>query len=213
MTDFFASQLKMAGTALLLSILSLVIGLIIIALQGKIGGLAASFRGPAGMGETASALSTLEKANTPMLILQVIGFGILAAMLTKAGETSIANISFGLFILAGVILVFRGTFDGSLTVRAARDFASTGSIPEYYEPLREWVHHAFEIGYVTFFIAMAGFGWGILRTDLLSPWVGWVSAGWSVLWVVGYFFRVGLPIFIVLPPLLYGIGLLLYSKI
>ncbi len=49
MTDFVTYQGKIAGIALLLSLLSLAVGLIIVAAQGKVYGLAAGFRGVEGI--------------------------------------------------------------------------------------------------------------------------------------------------------------------
>lgn len=56
---------------------------------------------------------------------------------------------------------------------------------------------------------MAGFGWAILRTELLAPWIGWVSIGWSALWIVDDAVGVGIPAIIIIHPVIYGVGLLL----
>lgn len=48
-----------------------------------------------------------------------------------------------------------------------------------------------------------------LRGELLTPWVGWVSLGWSLLWLV-FYWVVGIPAVILVFPLVFGIGLLLY---
>lgn len=96
-----------------------------------------------------------------------------------------------------------------MTVWAAQQWEATGSVPEAYEPMHAWVNEAFALSYASLLVAMAGFGWAVLRTDLLAPWVGWLSIGWSALWLVGYVFSVGLPAIIVLYPLIYGISLLL----
>lgn len=52
--DFIPYQGRIAGAALLLSILSILAGLLIVAVQGKFQGLAAGFRGVEGIGEAAS---------------------------------------------------------------------------------------------------------------------------------------------------------------
>ena len=210
MIDLVSYQGRVAGAALLLSLVSLVIGMVIIGIQGKFGGLAASFSGVEGFGDTVSALSTLAKAAIPLTLLQVVGFGILAAMLREQGEASISTVSFGLMLLALALTVFRGAFDGTVTVWAAEQSASSGSAPDLFEPLRAWARFIFEIAYVAYFAATAGFGWGVLRTGILPAWVGWVSIGWSVLWIGGYVFNLGLPAFILFPPLIFGITLLLF---
>ena len=210
MTDLVAYQGKIAGAALVLSLVSIGIGLIIIGIQGKFGGLAASFSGVEGFGDRASALSTIAKAGIPLTLLQVVGFGILAVMLREEGEASISTVSFGLLILSLALSVFRGAFDGTVTVWAAEQSASSGNVPDLFEPLKAWVGFIFGIAYVGYFVAMAGFGWGVLRAGILPAWVGWATIGWSVLWVGGYVFNVGLPVFIVIPPLIFGIALLMF---
>ncbi len=209
MADLVIHQGKIAGAALIISLLSLGIGLVIIGIRGKFGGLAASFRGVEGLGDRASALSILAKAAIPLTLLQVVGFGILAALLSEQGEASISTVSFGLMILALALTVFRGAFDGTITVWAAEQSAGSGSVPDLFESLRTWPRFIFEIAYVTYFAATAGFGWGVLRTGILPAWVGWVSIGWSVLWIGVYIFKQGLPAFILFPPLIFGITLLL----
>ena len=210
MIDLVAYQGKIAGAALLLSLAFLVIGLAIIGIQGKFGGLAASFSGVEGFSDTASALTTVAKAAIPYTLLQIVGFGILAVMLREKGEASISIISFGILLFALALSAFRGAFDATITVWAAEQSPSGGDIHDLFEPLRAWAGFTFEVGYVAFFVAMAGYGWGVLRTGILPPWVGWVSIGWSALWVGGYVFKVGLPAFILFPPLIFGIALLVF---
>jgi len=210
MADLVVHQGKIAGATLILSILSLGIGLVIIGIQGKFGGLAASFSGVEGFGERASALSTLAKAAIPLTLLQVVGFGILAVMLREEGEGSISTVAFGLLLLALTLTAFRGAFDGTVTVWAAEQSASSGTVPDLFEPLKAWVGFIFGVAYVGYFVAMAGFGWGVLRAGILPTWVGWASIGWSVLWVGGYVVNVGLPAFILIPPLIFGIALLVF---
>ena len=93
---FVTYQGKFAGIALLLSILSIAIGLGIVVAQGRLYGLAAGFRGVEGIGQAASALSVMAWAGLPFALFQLIGFGILAAaavglagqLLARRGLTS-----------------------------------------------------------------------------------------------------------------------------
>lgn len=210
MMDFAGFQGRVAGSALLLSILSLVFGLLIIALQGKFGGLAASFSGVEGIGEKASANLTLAKAAIPMTLLQIVGFGILSVILREKGVAIISTVSFGILLFALALTSFRGAFHGTVSVWAAELWASSGSVPELYKPLETWVGLIFEVAYIGYFVAMAGFGWGVLNTGILPSWVAWLSIGWSAIWVAGYIFHVGLPAFILIPPLIFGVALLIY---
>lgn len=209
MADMVSYQARIGGVALLLSVAAIAVGFGVIAAQGRMHGLTAGFRGVEGVGEAATALSTMAKAGIPSTLLQLAGFGILTVMLRDAGEGILSTLSFGILIFASVVMVIRPTFEGTVTVWAAQEWATNGALPDLYQPLLDWVGSVFAIAYLSLLVAMAGFGWGILRADLLAPWVGWVSIGWSAVWIVSYVFGVGLPAIIVLYPLIYGIGLLL----
>jgi hypothetical protein len=201
-------QGRIAGAALLVSLVSIVVGLLVVAVQGNLGGLSAGFRGIEGIGKTAVALSVMAKAGFPYILLQLVGFGILAVMLRNAGQGLLATLSFAVLVFASAVSVFRGAFEGTVTVWAAQELAATGSVPDLYEPLHAWTNEVFEIAYASLLMAMAGFGWAVLQTELLAHWVGWISIGWSVLWLLGYLFGVGIPAIIALYPLVYGIALL-----
>jgi hypothetical protein len=198
---------KFAGAALLASVLSIAVGLMIVAYQGNLRGLAAAFRGVEGIGSEASALSVMAKAGLVMTLAQIVGFGILAARLRGAGADAVATVSFGLVVFALAVSVLEGSFQGSVTAWAGQLWSATGSVPELYEALRVWVQSAQPVYVMASLVAMAGFGWAVLQTGLLAPWVGWVSVGWSLLWIVGYP-SVGIPGIIVVYPIIYGIGLL-----
>ncbi len=63
------------------------------------------------------------------------------------------------------------------------------------------------MGYLAAGIA---FGWAVLRAGLLAPWVGWTSIVWGVLWLLASLVPIGIPGFVYLFPLLFGIALLIY---
>lgn len=107
--------------------------------------MAASILGVEGFGETPSALSTVAKAAIAMTLLQVVGSGILAVMLRESVAVSISTVSFGLLLFALALTVFRGAFDGTVTVWDAEQWASSRNIPELFEPLRAWDGFIFEV--------------------------------------------------------------------
>lgn len=88
----------------------------------------------------------------------------------------------------------------SVKTRASLEAVRTGHIPEEYEPLRIWIGSAFRIAYILELLGTLGFGWSILRTRLLAPWVGLSTIGWSAFWLIGYLAGIGLPgiLFVVL---------------
>lgn len=96
----------------------------------------------------------------------------------------------------------------SVETWAAQEAARTGSVPEVYEPLELWVGDSFGVAYRLHLVAVAGFGWSILRAGLLTPWVGWVTIGWSFLWLVGSLAGVGAPGVLFIMPAVIGGALL-----
>lgn len=138
---FVTYQGKFAGIALLLSILSIAIGLGIVAAQGRLYGLAAGFRGVEGIGQAASALSVMAWAGLPFALFQLIGFGILAVMLEGTGERTLATLSPALVLVALVVSTIEGTFQGSVTAWAGRQlcssYAHTWLLPERHPSSQE----------------------------------------------------------------------------
>jgi hypothetical protein len=202
--------MRLGGAALLASVTVLVIGFVVIAGRGQIRGLGAGFMGVEGIGRDAAALSTLMKALAVFGILQVLGFGVLASALSKTEEATLGLVSFGLWVFASAAAVIRAVSEGTLTVWAGNQWAETGSVPEMYEPLNAFAQQSF-LWYaeVPWAIAAAGFGWAVIRSGVLPPWIGYVVVGWSVLWLLfPLLFRFDLPAFLLLYPLIFGFGMI-----
>lgn len=205
------SDTKLGGIAFLVSVVVLASAFMLIAARGQLRGVSAAFMGVEGIGRDAIALRTLMKATAIYGVLHIIGFGILASILTTAGERTLALISFGLWVFASAAGVTRSVFDGTVTVWAGEIWAETGSVPEIYEPLSSFVQNAFLwFAEVPWLLAAAGFGWAILRAGVLPSWVGYVAIGWSAIWLVfPLLFRFDLPATLAFFPILFGIGMLL----
>lgn len=205
------SEMKLGGGALLLSIVVLVAAFLLIASRGQLRGVSASFMGVEGIGRDAVALNTLMKATAVYGVLNLIGFGILASALTGAGERTLALVSFGLWVFASAAAVARSVFDGTITVWAGEQWAKTGSVPEFYEPLSSFAQNGFVwFAEVPWLLAAAGFGWAIVRSEIIPDWVGYGALGWSVLWLIApLILGFDLPGVLALFPILIGIGMLL----
>lgn len=205
------SDTKLGGIAFLVSVVVLASAFMLIAARGQLRGVSAAFMGVEGIGRDAIALRTLMKATAIYGVLHIIGFGILASILTTAGERTLALISFGLWVFASAAGVTRSVFDGTVTVWAGEIWAETGSVPEIDEPLSSFVQNGFLwFAEVPWLLAAAGFGWAILRAGVLPSWVGYVAIGWSAIWLVfPLLFRFDLPATLAFFPILFGIGMLL----
>lgn len=178
--SLISSNAKIAGACLILSVLGIGIGMVIIAVNGTLHGLTAAYRGVVGIGQAASALSIMSKVGVPMALFQIVGFGILSVMMTEEGEALLSTLSFGLLLFTLVVSMIEGTFQGRVTVWAGNYWGANGSIPTLYEPIRSWINGSLQQLYVfAYLLSMAGFGWGILRSGLLAPWIGGVSLGYA----------------------------------
>jgi hypothetical protein len=207
--EFFTTA-RIAGILLLLSLLLLMGAAGLIAAQGRLGGMAAAFRGVGPHTGDASGLRTIARAAIPYTMAQLAGYALFALLLHQAGDRGLAIVALGLIVFSMALAAVEGTFHASVTVWAAGEAARTGAAPEFYEPLRRWANGDVQLVYMSAFLsAMPLFSVSALRTGLLSPWLGWAALAWSLLSVPLYFLVFGAPAIIVVSPLLFGVGLLL----
>lgn len=200
---------QIAGSLLISSFLILLLALIILIASGAFPAFSAGLQGSlAEMAPYAATFRWLNLLWTIGWIIQLLGFGLLTRLLLLAVEEQVAILAFIAILVATMLGILHGTFHMSVEIWAAKETARTGSIPGVYEPLQAWIGSSFRIAYVLHLVALAGFGWGILRARLLEPWVGWVTIGWSVLWLVSYLVGVGAPGILFIMPAAIGIGLI-----
>ena len=201
---------RISGILLVSSFLILLLALIILIASGALPGFSAALQGSlAKMAPYAGTFRLLNLMWTAGWILQLLGFSLLTRLLLKAGEEQLAILSFIAIFLAALLGVLHGTFHMSVETWAAEEAVRTGSIPEVYEPLDLWIGGSFRIAYWLQLAGVAGVGWGILRTGLLAPWVGWATIGWSILWIAGYLVGAGAPGILFIMPAVIGALLLL----
>ena len=173
--------------------------------RGELRGLEAAFRGVEGIGKDAEVFRTVDIFQRLALILFLLGYGMLTIALQEAGEKTISSLALNFLIVSFVFSIIEGTFHFSLTVWAGQQWENTGIVPEFYEPLRDWVNRAIQSIYMQFgLLANVGYGWALLRTRLLSSWVAWVIIALSLVALV-----LALPPFaLFIPVLILGIALL-----
>ena len=214
MTKNYWSTQHIAGALLVLALLITGVGFIVVAVQGRIGGLEAAFKGVEGIGEAASAFRTLEAYTAPGLILLVLGFGTLTIRLTEAGDRIIPILALNLLVVTVVFLAFEGTFQSRVTAWAGQEWARTGTVPEFFEPLRQWVNGSIQLVYMTFgFSSMIAYGWALLRTKVLPDWVGWTMLAWSLAWLIWILVtQDSLPAVFFILPLLIGVALMAHPS-
>lgn len=203
--NFFTTS-RIAGILLLLSLLLLLIGLGFVATQGKLEGMAVAFRGVGPPFRDASGLRIMAGFALPAFMALLAGFTLLTMLLHQAGDHGLALIALVLLVCSVAVAAISGSFHASVTVWAA----PYRSAPEFYEPLRRWMNNEVQIAYVSFLLtSIALFSWSTLRTKLLPIWIGWTALVLSLLSFWHYFFVLGAPAVIFVPPVMFGVGLLL----
>lgn len=205
----FWTDERAAGSLLVASLLVLVFALIILIASGAMPGFFAMLRGSlAQVAPYAPTFRLLILLFVLGWIVQLLGLGLLARLLARAGCEQLAVLAFTLVLVAVIMAVLYSTFRMNVELWAAQEAARRGSVPEVFEPLKAWTNSFFSVGYVVHFAAVAGFGWGILRSGLLEPWVGQVTVGWSLLWLLGSLVGVGAPGIPFIMPAVIGVALL-----
>lgn len=200
---------RLAGILLVSSFLIPLLALIILIASGSLPAFSAGLQGSLEQMAPYAATSRLTNLLYAIgWIVQLLGFALLAQLLLRAGEEQLAILSFITILIAAILGFLHATFHMSVETWATQEAARTGSILEIYEPLDIWIGSSFRIAYVMHLIALVGFGWGILRAQLVAPWVGWVAIGWSILWLVGYLVGAGAPGILFIMPAVIGVSLL-----
>lgn len=204
---------RTAGILLISSFLILLIALIILVTSRAIPGFTAMLQGS--LAQVAPYNATFRLLILLFIlgwIVQLLGIGLFARLLARAGSEQLAILGFALILVTTIIAILYYSFRTSVELWAAGEAARTGNLPNFYEPLREWLSSAFRVAYSAHFIAVAGLGLGILRARLLAPWVGQLTIGWSLLWLLGSLVGMGAPAIPLIMPIVIGFALLMKSS-
>ncbi|MEJ2262946.1 MAG: hypothetical protein P8X95_05845 [Anaerolineales bacterium] len=207
------SPARIAGILLVSSFLILLLALFILIASGAFSAFSAGLQGS--LAEKTPYAAIFRRLNlfwTVGWIVQLLGFGLLTRLLLRAGDESRALLAFIAVLVAAIIGVLHGTFHMSVETWAAQEAARAGTAPEVYEPLRIWIGHTFRIAYVLHLLGTAGFGWSLLQTSLLPPWLGRVMTGWSIFWLAGYPVGVGMPAILFIMPAIIGAALVMETS-
>ncbi len=201
---------RTAGGLLLGSLLIGLLAVPIMILSGALPGFSAALQNAlADLAPYAATFRLLNLLYTLAWIVQWMGFGLLTHRLARAGAEQPAILALALLFVATITGIAQGTFHLSVQTWAAEAAARTGSAPEGYAALEVWVSSAFRLGYRAHLLAVAGFGWAIVRARLLPPPWGWAAIGVSLLLAVGALAGVGAPGLLFILPAVIGSALLL----
>jgi hypothetical protein len=144
------------------------------------------------------------------VVVLVAGLTMLTTILEEAGEHGLSHLGLAGFLLAAVLWVIFSAFRASVTISVAKETATTGSVPPYYEVLAQWGFTLFYIYALVGFLALAAYGGSLLQAGLLPPWAGWGTILFSMVTLASLLISGdALPAYHYLPPLLIGILLLI----
>ncbi|MFQ5923557.1 MAG: hypothetical protein ACE5M4_12010, partial [Anaerolineales bacterium] len=186
MNEGLWSTERIAGAALTVSTLILVAAFALLVARRALPAVFALLEGS--LEEVAQHVSTFRSVNLMYgagWILQLLGFGMLTIRLREIGDGTISSLALILLGFAAMLGALEATFHMSVTTWAAQEAARTSNVPSFYEPLRHWVNVSIQQIYTVLgLLALAGYGWALIQTELVPLWVGWASMGWGLVWIV-----------------------------
>lgn len=143
-------------------------------------------------------------------LLTLFGWVLLERLMDRAGDPGLARVGLFALTIGATLWVIAMAFRLSAEVWAAQAAASANAVPEIYTPLSAWSSALFVVYTVLTFAGLILFGGSMLATQLLPPWLGWLSivygfAGFVLLGVT----RDSPPFLHYLPTLVIGVTLML----
>jgi hypothetical protein len=210
MNGAFWKEERIAGAVLIVPMILMVIALLITIASGAIAGFGAKVSG-----QLAEAAPYESGFRTPTLLfviswlVQLLGLCLLTRLLVRAGAGQLVIPALALIAFAVIVAFTYYSFRMTVEPWAAQEAARTGGVPEFFEPVKDWLGGNFELGYRVHFLAMIGYGVAVLRTRLLAPGASQGVIGWTTLWFVASLFGVGIPALPFFAPAFIGIVLLL----
>ena len=120
------------------------------------------------------------------IVVTVLGLVMLESLLRSAGDRILARLGLTAFLFGAVLTVTGRATEISVAVWAARETATSGSVPTLLAPIVEWSNAMTAIYTALAFAAIAAIGGSILVTGVVSRAVGWVAVGWGVWWGLAF---------------------------
>lgn len=182
---------RLAGILLLASFVIPLLALIIVLASGAAPALPTSVQDV--LEPVAAHVDTYRIANLFYGVgwfVMLLGYGLLSRLLAAAGDEVLALLTFIAMLVAAVFGLLEASFHISVTLWVAEAAAGTGSVPDFYIALRQWADWFQRTNIMLGLLSVAGYGWAILRTRLLSSGVGWAMLAWSGFWLFAPIVRI-----------------------
>lgn len=145
------------------------------------------------------------------VLLTLAGFVVLGLALRAAGDRIWSGLGQVAFLLGSVLWLASLAFRATVTISVAKEAASSGTVPPWFEPIRDWSGAMFAIYMVLAYLAIAAYGKALLVTNLAPRWLARAHMIFGFLGAVGFVARVPVfnpPLMIHLVPGILGVVLL-----
>jgi hypothetical protein len=149
------------------------------------------------------------------VLLTLVGFIVLGATLRAAGDRIWSELGQAAYLFGSILWLASIAFRATATVSAAKETASSGIAPLWFEPLQAWSSALFAIYMVLAYLAIAAYGKALLTTGLAPRWVARTHLIFGLLGAVGFLARVPMfnpPLMIHLMPGILGVVLLVHLR-
>jgi hypothetical protein len=145
------------------------------------------------------------------VLLTLTGFVVLGTILRNAGDRVWSELGQAAYLFGSILWLASIAFRITATISAARETASSGVVPLWFEPLQVWSVELLAIYMVLAYLAIAAYGKALLTTGLAPRWMARTHLIFGLLGAVGFVARVPAfnpPLMIHLVPGILGVVLL-----
>jgi hypothetical protein len=149
------------------------------------------------------------------VLLTLAGFVVLGATLRAAGDRVWSELGQAAYLFGSILWLASIAFRITVTISAAKETASSGIVPLWFEPLQAWSSALFAIYMVLAYLAIAAYGKALLTTGLAPRWMARTHLIFGLLGAVGFVARVPVfnpPLMINLVPGILGVVLRMHVK-
>lgn len=145
-------------------------------------------------------------------LLSLAGFAVLTTTVAP-DDPGLGVIALVLLTISVIFVVLEGTHHITLGIWSAERYVEEGTRPEFTIPLAIWANQNFSgLYYVLGLIALGLYGGTMAVTGVPARWVGWITIGWSGLWLVVLVLRRSMWTWALLTPVQLLVGVVLLSQ-
>jgi hypothetical protein len=145
------------------------------------------------------------------VLLTLTGLVVLGAILRAAGDRLWSELGQAAYLFGSILWLASIAFRATVTISAAKETASSGVVPVWFEPLQAWSGALFAIYMVLAYLSITAYGKALLVTNLVPRWLAYTHLIFGLLGAVGFVVRIPMfnpPLMIHVLPGILGVVLL-----